>query len=112
MTLHRRRSMRVEGLDRLQSPSLVLGAFRLAPHDRLPIRREDQPGAGIGDLDAIAARLVDIKEERLLDCMLMRAGLDEHAILEKDVGRAQNFFAAIERVCDVMEAPARAGVIT
>jgi hypothetical protein len=41
----------------------------------------------------------------------MRAGLDEHTILEKDIGGAQNFFAAVERVSDVMKAPARAGVV-
>src|SRR3954471_23160081 len=111
MTLDRRRSMRVERFDRLQSPRLPLRPLGFTPHDRLPIRREDQPRPGIGHFDAIAARLVDVQKKGLLDRVLMRAGLDEHTILEKDIGGAQNFFAAVERVSDVMKAPARAGVV-
>src|ERR1700712_750242 len=60
--LDRRGAVGVEGFDGLEAPGLALLAFRLAPHDRLPVRRQDQPRAGIGDLDAVAAGLVDIKE--------------------------------------------------
>src|SRR6266852_1498767 len=88
--LNRRRPMGVERLDRLQSPGLSLLALFLGPHDRLPIRRQDQAGAGIGDFDAVAAGLVDIEEEGLLDRVLVRAGLDVDAVLQEDVGGAQN----------------------
>src|SRR5262249_28360976 len=69
-----------------QSPGLALRALGLGPADRLPVGRQDEACAGIGDLDAVAAWLVDVEEERLLDGVLVRPGLDEHAVLEKDVG--------------------------
>ena len=78
----------MERLDRLQPPRLALFAFFLGPHDRLPVGREDQAGAGVGDLDAVAAGLPDMEEEGLLDRMLVRAGLDVNAVLEKDIGGA------------------------
>src|SRR5437867_4505508 len=63
--LDRRRPVRVEALDRLQSPGLPLLAFGLRPDDRRPVRREHEPGAGAVDLDAIAARFVDVQKECL-----------------------------------------------
>src|SRR5439155_18683669 len=91
-------------LDRLQPPRLALLALLLGPDDRLPVRREDQAGAGVGDFDAVAAGLIDVEEERLLDRVLVRAGLDVDAVFEKDIGGAQYLLAAVERVGDVMEA--------
>src|SRR5882672_6463540 len=91
-------------LDRLQPPRLALLALLLGPHDRLPVRRQDEAGAGVGDFDAVAAGLVDVEEEGLLDRMLVRAGLDEDAVLQKNIGGAQNLLAAVERVGDVVEA--------
>src|ERR1041385_556792 len=67
--------------------------------------------AGAGDLHPIAARFINIKEEGLLDCVLVRTGFDEHAVLQKDIGGAQNVLAAIERISDVMEAALGAGVV-
>ena len=52
---------------------------------------------GTRHLDAISAGLVYIKKEGLLDRMFVRSGLDIDAILEKDVGGAQNVFARIKR---------------
>ena len=75
-------------LDRLQPPRLAFLAFFLGPHDRLPVRRQDEAGAGVGDLDAVAAGLPDIEEEGLLDRVLVRAGLDVDAVLQKDIGGA------------------------
>src|ERR1700682_5441972 len=98
-------------LDRLQSPRLALLALFLGPHDRLPVRREDKTGAGVGDFDAVAAGLVDIEEERLLDGVLVRAGLDIDAVLQEDIGGAQDLLAAVERIGDVMEAARRIGMI-
>src|SRR5262245_14117353 len=95
LALDRRRAVGVERLDRLQSPGLALRALGLGPADRLPVGREDESGTGIGDLDAVAAWLVDVEEERLLDGVLVRPGLDEHAVLEKDVGGAQHVLAAV-----------------
>src|SRR5690349_4267810 len=94
----------MERLDRLQSPCLALLALFLGPDDRLPVGRENEAGAGVGDLDAVAAGLIDVEEEGLLDRVLVRSGFDVDAILEKDVGRAQDFLAAVERVGDVVEA--------
>src|SRR5258708_15068493 len=86
---NRRCPMGMKRLDRLQSPRLPFLAFLLGPYDRLPVRRQDEPRAGIGDFDPVAAGLVDIKKKRLLDGMLVRAGLDIDAVLEEDVGRAR-----------------------
>src|SRR5581483_5669288 len=97
LAFERRRAMRMEALDRLEAPGLSLFALGFAPADRLPIRREDQPRAGIGDLDAVAARLIDIEEEGLLHRMFVRAGLDEDSGFEENVGGAQDFLAAVER---------------
>src|SRR5205085_12294352 len=108
---HRRGAVRVEGFDGLEAPGLALAALFFRPHDRLPVRRQDQPRAGIGDLDAVAAGLVDIEEEGLLDRVLVRAGFDVDAVLEKDIGGAQNLLAAVERIGDVMKTTRRIGVI-
>src|SRR6185369_13472214 len=83
---HRRRAVGVERLDRLQAPGLALLAFLLGPHDRLPVGRKDEACTGIGDFDAVAAGLVDIEEEGLLDRVLVRAGLDVHPVLQEDIG--------------------------
>src|SRR5229473_4107785 len=91
-------------LDRLQPPRLALLALFLGPDDRLPVGCEDEAGAGVGDFDAVAAGLVDVEEEGLLDRVLVRAGLDVDSVLQKDVGGAQNLLAAVERVGDVMKA--------
>src|SRR5215510_12079290 len=95
---HRRRAMRMKRLDRLQSPRLALLALFLGPDDRLPVGREDQAGAGVGNLDAIAAGLVDIEEEGLLARVLVRTCLNVEAVFEKDSGGAQDLLAAVERV--------------
>ena len=83
----------MERVDRLESPRLALLSLRLGPENRLPVGCQHQPGAGIGDLDAIAARLVHVEEERLLDRVLVRPGLDVNTALQEDVGRAQDLLA-------------------
>ena len=75
--------MGMKRLDRLQPPRLALLALFLGPHDRLPVGREDETGAGVGDFDAVAAGLVDIEEECLLDGVLMRAGFDKDSVSRK-----------------------------
>jgi hypothetical protein len=70
---HRRRAVGMKRLDRLQPPGLALLALFLGPHDRLPVGRQDEARAGVGDLDAVAAGLVDVEEEGLLDRVLVRA---------------------------------------
>ena len=77
----------------------------------LPVRLQDQPRAGIRHLDAVARRLVDIEEEGALDRVLVRPGLDEDAVLQEDVGSPQHVVALVDRVGDVVEAAARAGMI-
>src|SRR5579872_1134324 len=108
LAFERRRAVGMKALDRLEAPGLSLFALGFAPADRLPIRRQDQPRAGIGDLDAVAARLIDIEEECLLHRMFMRAGLDEDSGFEENVGGAQHVLAAVEGEGDVMEAAADA----
>src|SRR5690348_6374951 len=104
LACNRRGAVGVEGLDRLQPPGLALLALFLGPDDRLPVGRQDQPRAGVGDRDAVATGLPDIKEEGLLDRMLVRAGLDVDAVLEEDIGGAQDLLAAVDGIGDVMEA--------
>src|ERR1700750_1219511 len=98
-------------LDRLPPPRLAPLALFLGPDDRLPVRCEDEAGAGVGDLDAVAAGFVDVEEEGLLDGMLVRPGLDIDAVFEKDIGGAQYVLTAVERIGDVMETSRRVGVI-
>ncbi len=43
-------------------------------------------------LDPVRARLIDVQEERLLDGMLVRPGLDEDTLVEADVRRSQHIF--------------------
>src|SRR5471032_3130143 len=104
--------MGMRPLDRLQPPGLALLALLLGPDDRLPVRGENEPGAGIGDLDAVAPGLVDIEEEGLLDGVLVRTDLDVDAVLQEDIGGAQHVLATVERVGDVMEAARLAEVVT
>src|ERR1700760_622230 len=111
MPFNWRRAVGVKGCDGLQSPRLPFLAFLLGPDDRLPVRRQDQPRPGIGDFDPVAAGLIDVEKEGLLDRMLVRAGLDIDPVLEKDVGGAQDVFAAVERVSEMMEAARRAGMV-
>ena len=60
---------------------------------------------------AVAAGLVDVEEEGLLNGVLVRAGLDVDAVLEADVGGAQHLVLRIDRPRRVMEASVRAVVI-
>src|SRR5690349_22103132 len=103
--------MGVKRLDRFQAPRLSLLALLFGPDDRLPVRRQNETGPGIGDLDPVAARFVYIEKKGLLDGVLVRAGFDEDAVLQKDIGGTQHVFAAVERIGDVMETARRAGMI-
>ena len=99
----------MEGLDSLESPRLALLSFGLGPADRLPVGSQDQARAGVGDLDAVASRFVNVQEKRLLDGVLVRTGLDLDAVLQEDVGGEQDLLAAVDGVGDVMEAALGAG---
>ena len=105
LNFYRRRSVGVERLDGLQPPCLPLLALLFAPADRLPIRREDQTGARIHDLDAVAAGLINVEEKALLDGMLVRTGFDVDALFQKNVGGAQNVLAGIHRIREMVESP-------
>src|SRR5215475_3174736 len=106
-----RSSVGVERLDCLEPPRLTLGALGLGPRNRLPVRREYQPGHRIGQLDPVPAWLVQVQEERLLDGVLVRAGLDEHAAVQRDVGGAQDLLAGVGGERDVVQPPAGAGPV-
>src|ERR1700690_4060081 len=81
---NRRRPAGMKRIDRLQPPRLAFVAPLLGPHDRLPVRRQNETGAGIGNLHPIAAGLVDVEEKCLLDGVLVRTGFDVDAVLQKD----------------------------
>ncbi len=85
----------MEALDRLQAPRLAFRPFRQGPGDGLPVRRQDQPGPGVAQFDPVAARLVDVEEERLLDRVLVGAGLDVGAGIEENVGGAQDLLTGV-----------------
>src|ERR1700758_929455 len=112
LSRNRRRAVGVEGLDRLQAPGLALFALFLGPDDRLPVRCQDQPCAGVRHLDAVAAGLIDVEEEGLLDRVLVRPGFDMDTVLQKDIGGAQDLLAAVERIGDVVKAPLLAVMVT
>src|SRR5262245_56753391 len=107
----RRRAVGVEGLDRLEAPRLTLLSFGFVPHNRLPVGRQHQSRTGVVELDAIAAGLVDIEEERLLDRVLMWTGLDVDAVLETDVRGTQDLVLRIHGPRGVMEAAVRAVMV-
>ena len=109
--IHRRRSVRVERFDGFESPGLSFFTFFFRPHDGLPVGGQDQAGAGVGDFHAVAAGLVDVEEKCLLHGVLVRAGFDEDAVFQENVGGAQNILAGIDGVGDVVEAAARAGMV-
>ena len=94
--------MGVERLNRLKAPGLPFLTFLLRPGHWLPIRGQDETCAGVGKFDPVTGRLPYVEEERALDGMLMRSRLDVHAVLEKDIRRAQDIFALVSGIGDVM----------
>src|SRR6201989_3283351 len=111
LKLNRRGAVGVEGLDRLQAPGLALGPFGLGPGDRAPVRRQYQPGDRVAQLDPVPARLVDVEEERLLDGVLVRSGLDENPVVQADVGGPDDVLARVRCERDMVQAPARSGPV-
>ena len=92
--------------DRLHPPRLPLRPLGLRPDDRLVVRVEDQEAAG-ADLDPVPAGLPGVEEERLLDRVLVRAGLHHDPVLEEDVRGAEHVLALVDEEGDVVQ-PARA----
>ena len=75
-----------------------------------PVGVEDQVTAG-ADLEAVAARLVAVQEERLPDGVLVRAGFNRHVGIAQDVGRPQHVLAAVHHVGEVMQPARRAAAV-
>src|SRR5208337_985370 len=109
--LDRRRAVGVERIDGLQAPRLTFFALGLGPANRLPVWRQNQPRSGVSYLHAIASGLVDIQEKGLLDGVLVWPGFDVHAIFQANVRGQKDFFAAVDRIGEVMKAPAGPGVV-
>ena len=63
------------------------------------------------ELDAVAARLPDVQEERLVDRVLVRARLDVDAVLEEDVGGLEDVLAGVGGEGDVVQAVAVLGPV-
>src|SRR6202161_4519967 len=111
MTLNRRGTVGMEGLDGFQPPRLPLLALLLGPDDRLPVGRQNQPRSGIGDLDPVTAGFIDIEEKSLLDGVLVRAGLDVDPVLQENIRGTQDVFAAVERIGEMVETAGWAGMV-
>src|SRR5581483_3587178 len=109
--IHRRSSVSVKRLDRLESPGLTLLALRLAPANRFPVWRENQTRARIGDLHAITAGFIHIQKECLLDGVLVGTGFDVDAVLQTDVSGQEDLLAAVDGICDVVQASPGSGVV-
>ena len=95
--------MGVKRLDGLETPSLSLPPLSLGPDHRLPVRRQDEAGAGVGEFHAVTGGLPDVEEERPLDRVLVRTRLDVDAVLQEDVGRAQDVLAGVGGIGHVVE---------
>ena len=74
--------MCVEGFNGWQAPSLPFFTICLTPDDGLPVRSQYEARTGAGNLEAVAARLVNVQEKRLLDGMFVRARFHEYTLLE------------------------------
>src|SRR5205807_731168 len=101
----------VEGRDCFQAPGLAFRAFGLGPGDGAPVWCQDQAGDRITQLDPVAAGLVDVQEKRLLDGVLVRAGLDEHALVQADVSGPDYVIAGVRREGDVVQPSVAAGPV-
>lgn len=77
--------MRVETLDRLQTPRLALLPLGFGPRHSVPIGIENEARARIGDLDPVTSRFIDIEKKRLLNGMFMRPGFDIDTVLKKNI---------------------------
>ena len=64
------------------------------------------------DLDPVAAGLERVEEERLLDRVLVWPGLDLDAVLETDVGCAQDVLAFVHGEREVVEPAVGSGLVT
>src|SRR6266700_3004981 len=107
----RRRSVRVERGYGGQAPGLALGPLGLGPAHRRPVGGEDQPGARVAQLDPVPAWLVDVEEERLLDRVLVRAGLDEDALVQADVRGTQDVFPGVGGEREMVQPPGGLGPV-
>src|SRR5215211_2057479 len=85
LLLHGRCAVLMERLDGLQAPCLSLLAFRLAPHNWLPIRCKDEARTCVGNFKTIAARFIHVQEESLLDGVFMRTRFDENAVFQTNI---------------------------
>src|SRR6516164_6567454 len=82
------RPVRMKGLHGLKPPRLAFGAFAFGPNDWLPIGSENEACTGIDDFHAVAAGLVDVEKERLLNGVFVWTGLDEDAGFQKNISGA------------------------
>src|SRR5947209_20370340 len=94
------RAVSVERFDGLEPPGLAFFALVFTPADRLPVWREDETRTGIRDFDAIAAGFIYVQEERLLDCVLVRAGFDVNTVFEENICPEEDFLTAVHGIGD------------
>ena len=100
----------MEGLNCFQSPGLSLFAFCFGPDHRFPIGRKDQTCAGIGKLDPAACRFLDIQKKRALNAVFVGTCFDMDTVLKKDISSAQDVFALVRGIGEVMETTIRVPV--
>jgi hypothetical protein len=72
---------------------------------------EQQPGSGVAQLDPVATRLPHVEEERLLDRVFVRPGLDVDAGVEEHVGGAQDVLPGVGGERDVVQPAAGPGPV-
>src|SRR5699024_7613220 len=95
----------------LHSPSLTLGAFRVGPVDHWLVRIQNQPCPGVGELDAVAARLPNVVEEGLVDRMVLGTISGVAALFEKVVCSFESVFACVRGEGQMVEAAALTGPV-
>ena len=94
--------MGVKRTDRLESPRLSLGAFRLRPDHGLPVRIENQVTAG-ADFEPVPSGLVAIEEKRLANRVLVRTGFDRHISIAQNIGRSQHILATVHHIGEMVQ---------
>src|SRR5699024_650027 len=77
--------------------------------DHWLVRIQNQPCPGVGELDAVTARLPNVEEEGLVDRMFIGTIFDVDALFVKVVCSFENVFACVRGEGQMVEAAALTG---
>ena len=109
--VYRWRAIGMKRLDGFQSPGLAFLSVLLRPRDRFPVGGQNQAGTGVRNFHSVAAGLVDVQKEGLLDGVLMWSRFNVDSAIQKNVRRTQDILTAVHRVGEMMKAAARPRVV-